>query len=610
VLRRFAGALLRRAPGGRLELRSPDMLYDQVASLFAFVDERRDQLAVRVQDSPAGGSELEANLPDAPFLVDTVREAVVSHGYTVRLLLHPVIGVRRSPVGAVEAIADARSAQTRESVIHVELDQRLDAEQSEQLRLAVQHSLTDLRLAVQDHAAMLDVVSHMIDAANAATSRYSDEEVDETVAFLDWLRDHHFIFLGVREYEITSADDEQAIVAVPGSGLGIMRDERSSSFSTPVKFSQLPAKLRRRVQSGELLIISKTNRQSTVHRRVRMDDIAVKKVDSAGRITGEIRLLGLFTSMVYMEQAARTPLLRRKLRRILQAEDLIAGSHDYKAIVSIFESFPRDELFQARADELRRQVMAVLGAEESKAVTLTVRLDSTGRNVSVLIAMPRDRFNVSLRERLQELLLERYGGTSIDYHLSLGEMELAELFFTIHVGERGVPEVAFEQLEADIVAASRSWDDELGDLLVSRYGDARGRALARLYNRRFPDYYKSASSPEFALQHIEALEEVRAGAPFAVKLQNEQTERVAEGAAPLTRLTLAKHGGKVALSDFLHVLEDLGLTVVEEVPTRLLGPEEDGAYLHDFGVLVKDRQVDLGACGQLIAEAASAAWRG
>src|SRR6185312_14857811 len=58
------------------------------------------------------------------------------------------------------------------------------------------------------------------------------------------------------------------------------------------------------------------------------------------------------------------------------------------------------------------------------------------------------------------------------------------------------------------------------------------------------------------------------------------------------------------------VLEDLGLTVVEEVPTRLLGPEEDGAYLHDFGVVADGHQVDLGAAGELVAEAASAAWRG
>ena len=254
------------------------------------------------------------------------------------------------------------------------------------------------------------------------------------------------------------------------------------------------------MQSGELLIISKTNRQSTVHRRVRMDDIAVKKVephradhrrDPAAR---PVHLDGLHGAgrphAAPAPQAAPDP----------AAEDLIAGSHDYKAIVAIFESFPRDELFQARADELRRQVMAVLGAEESKSVTLPCASTPTGRNVSVLIAMPRDRFNVGLRERLQALLLERYGGNSIDYHLSLGEMELAELFFTIHVGERGVPEVSFEQLEADIVAACRSWDDELADLLVARYGDARGRALARRYGRRFPDYYKSATSSDAALR--------------------------------------------------------------------------------------------------------------
>ena len=118
--------------------------------------------------------------------------------------------------------------------------------------------------------------------------------------------------------------------------------------------------LRERIEGGDLLLISKTNRASRVHRRARMDSIDLKRIDAHGDVVGELRLIGLFTSLVYMEQAARTPLLRRKLRSIVAAEDLIEGSHDYKATVSVFESFPRDELFQAGSAELRAEVMAVL----------------------------------------------------------------------------------------------------------------------------------------------------------------------------------------------------------------------------------------------------------
>jgi glutamate dehydrogenase len=607
----FARALLRRAPRERLGTIESDALFDQIASLYRFVDERRDALDVRVIESPAGGSALEANIADAPFLVDTVRETITGEGYTVRLLLHPVLGIERTPTGSIASVGDARSAHQRESIIHVELDQRLDAAQAAALTAAAREALTDLRLAVGDHPQMLDVLSHMIDAASASTARYSDEEIDETVAFLEWLKDHHFVVLGTREYSIVEHEGAQAVTAVKGSGLGILRDDTQSLFKAPVPLDELPSKLRARVTGGELLVISKTRRASTVHRRVRMDDIAIKKVNQSGEITGELRVLGLFTSSVFMEQAARTPLLRRKLRRILAAEDLIQGSHDYKAVVAIFESFPRDELFQARADELRRQVMAVLAAEESKQVTLTVRLDPTGRNVTVLVAMPRDRFSAEVRERLQALVLERYDGVSSDYHLSLGDMELAELFFTIHVGERGIPDVSYEELEADIVAACRSWDDELADQLAAIYGEPKGRALGSRYARRLPDYYKSATDPRMALRDIEGLERVRAGEAFAITLQNERRDLVAEGATPLTRLVLSKQGGKAPLSSFLHVLEDLGLTVVEEVPTRLLGEEEDGAYLHDFGILVDGgNQADLDSMGVLMADAASAAWRG
>ena len=109
-------------------------------------------------------------------------------------------------------------------------------------------------------------------------------------------------------------------------------------------------------------MIGKTNRRSRVHRRARMDDVSVRVLRPDGTIAGLLRVIGLFTSLVYLEQASRTPLLRRKLQAIIEAEGLIEGSHDYKATVAAFESFPRDELFQAPVEALRAEIVAAARA--------------------------------------------------------------------------------------------------------------------------------------------------------------------------------------------------------------------------------------------------------
>jgi glutamate dehydrogenase len=213
-------------------------------------------------------------------------------------------------------------------------------------------------------------------------------------------------------------------------------------------------------------------------------------------------------------------------------------------------------------------------------VQLFVRPDLLGRFVTATVALPRDRVSTELRVRLQNLLEERYHGESIDYHLSLGETDPARFHFMVHVPEGGIPDVSFDELEREVLAATRTWDDALSDALVDSYGELQGQALARRYAGLFPDYYKSATPIRMAQFDVDQFESLGGERPYTVALQNE------EGTAePLTRLKLYKTGGKAPLSDLLPVLEALGLTVVEEVPTRLQELEGSGRYLHDFGVL-------------------------
>ena len=553
------------------------------------------------------GSVVETNTDDSPFLVDSVQEELLARGLGVRRLLHPVIGTIRDEQGRIERVMSGRDASHRESVMHFELDRQLAPEEADDLERRVTAILHDVRLVVRDFEPMQERVRHMIELARTAAIRYPPHEVGEAIDFLEWLAQLNFVLLGYREYELVDIDGEEraAIRAVSGSGLGILSDVQRSAFADTTRLSDLDEVVRARIEGGDLLVFSKTNSYSSVHRRARMDYIGVRVVNPEGVITGEARLIGLFTSKAYMEPAAKTPLLHAKLEQILAAEDLIPGSHDYKESVELFESFPKDELFQASTDELRGLVVGLLQLEKHGGIRVLVRRDLYGRSVSVVVALPRDRFNAALRKRLQQYFLQQFNGTTVDYHLSLGETESARIFFTVHVlPGTHIPDVPYEQLEAEVERLARSWDDDLRDALTGRVGPERGPLLAEKYSPRFPSYYKASDEWGLIVDDVLALEALETNPDgYLVGIGNEtKGER-------LTRVKLYKTGGKVDLSAFMPILEALGLRAVEEIPTQVLG--EGKTYIHDFGVLdSRGAVLDLGKEAENVAATISAVWRG
>ncbi len=604
ALREFAAAYLRRLSADAAESMSAPELFAEVAGAFDFAASRGERpILVRAFNPTAAehgyeraGSVLETSTEDLPFLVDSVRAELTAQGINVQRVLHPVVGLERDEAGQISRVLHPREANRRESVMHFDLDRRLDEAALEALAGSVRSVLGDVRRSVLDFPAMADRGRRMVQIATAGAARYADDEVDETVAFLEWLLQEHFIFLGYREYRI----DEENIAVVPGSGLGILADEESSKFARPQPIAALPPDRRERALEGDLLIVSKTNRLSTVHRRVRMDYVGVRKVSADGRITGEARMLGLFTTKAYAEPASQTPLLNRKLRQILRREDLIEGSHDYKAAVSLFDSFPKDELFSARSDDLRRAVVELLSLEGDR-VRLLGRVSSDGRSASLIAALPATRYDPDLLEAFTALLRERFGTDAVDTHTVLGEGERVRVHANVHA-PGGVPDVSLRELEQELVSLTRTWEDGLRERLVGRFGPTRGRELAARWGPRFPEYYRASIDLAMVVGDVECFERLeRDGEPFVVGLQNEPGR---------TRVALYKTGGKVELGEAMPTLEDLGLRVVEEVPTRMLGGDGD-TWVQDFGVLGPgDRPLDLADVGDRVADCIAAVRRG
>ncbi|MFP3883593.1 MAG: NAD-glutamate dehydrogenase [Actinomycetota bacterium] len=604
----FVRVCVRRIPDDYLATTPDDLLLAELRSAFDLMRARQPgTAAVRVfnpdEDRDGydpGGTVIDIVVDDSPFLVDSIQAAIEGSGHQVALDAHVVIAVERDASGEIVDVGHARRSETRESVQHYVLEKHLDEAERHGLEEKLRGVLEDVQLAVRDFEPMMEgAIARMIDLARQGEVRYGEDTVTEAVEFLEWLREDNFVFLGYREYEVVDVGGEPHIVADPDSGLGILSDVSGSSFSSPVPISSLPEGLQERYREGFLLVVAKTNQRSTVHRPVRMDYVGIRVIGPDGSVVGEARLLGLFTSRALMTQPDSIPILSGKLEQVLEAEDLIEGSHDYRAVVRLFNSFPQSELWAMPVEALRDAMEGLLLVESREHVRLFVSSDLLNRSVSLMVVLPSDRFNATLRSRLQEYFRDRFGGTSADYQLTLGADGSARIHFTVWVGGP-IPDVPFEELQKTVVEMSRTWDDRVGDHLKGVVEDPAD--LLRRWSPALPDHYKASTSLPIAAGDIRKLEELsNSGDALRVGIQNED-----DG---LTRVAVYTRDGKLELSQVLPLLDDAGLRVVEEVPTAVASDSE--VFIHDVGVVGPDGgMLDVERYGERLVAAIEAGLRG
>ncbi|MFV2000374.1 MAG: NAD-glutamate dehydrogenase [Acidimicrobiia bacterium] len=613
MLEPFVRMYLKRLPDAEVPDLPVEAMLAEISNIFDFLDAREvGQPSIRVfipDDECCGyespGSVVQVISTDGPFLVDSVSAVVLRSGAGINRHLHPVVGTIRGDDGRLTGVTAARGAALRESVQHFELDRELSPGEAKAIEVEIASALEDVASAVRDFDAMKDAVETMIATAKGSVHNYSYEEVTDTVEFLEWLLDDNYVLLGYREYEITGPDGNKTVCAVPKTGLGIL--DGNGSEPTAMLLSELPPHLRERYQGGSLLVITKTNRHSTVHRDARMDYVGIRRLNDEGVMVAELRLLGLFTSRAYMAPAAEIPVLRRKLHQVLEIQDVIEGSHDYKSIIQLFEAFPKDDLFAVPVETLSETLGELVETEDTRAVRMFVRRDILHRSVGVLVTVPRDRFNSNLRVQLQDLFQERFGGQAVDYRLALGESGDARIHFTVWTDEDAPMVVDIHELEHDVIALARNWDDRLFDELNVLVGEFEARRLCDTWAAFFPEYYRSSTALHLAAGDVLSLEKLgESHQDVRVGVQNE----LGAGKSPqssdlLTRVTVYRKSGKLNLSKVMPLMDHLGLIVVEEVPTRL--KNDQGTFIHDFGVLTSEgKQLNIDEVGDRISLAMEA----
>ncbi len=561
--RHFFEAFYRGAPPEDVTRYAPDSLAQIAGVLFERTQVRKagetliELLDLNAQDASGSRKEtiLAAVNDDMPFLFDSLLAEASAQGYRVHALFHPILETRRDAAG----VRSETGAVARESVIVLVLDPVVDAARREALVLGAGGVFAQVRLAVRDWRNMLLALKETVAELSANPPKISQAELDESLAFLVWLADNHFTFLGTRDYAYSDAEGGM-LSPIDASGLGVLSDSEARVIRRGSDRARLTPDVRAFLTQPQPIIITKSNERSLVHRRVHMDYVGVKIFDRDGKLKGERRFVGLFTSGAYSRRPGDIPLLRHKVGNVTARANLPAHSHDAKALAHILDTYPRDELFQVDEDELFATAMGVLRLGERPKVRVFLRFDQFDRFVSALVYVPRDRYDTAVRERIHRILARAFNGRESNATPTLDESTLARVHYIVGRNEGPRPHVDVHALEAEIRDAIRTWEDGFAAALIVAHGEVQGHARAHRHAQSFPARYRDAFTPEEAvrdLAELEALMRSQGG------LQARAYRRPRDAHSAM-RLKLYGLGTMPPLSALLPVFENLGFRVIAE----------------------------------------------
>jgi glutamate dehydrogenase len=544
---------------------------------------------------------------DMPFLVDSVSAELLRMDRAVHLVVHPLVTVRRDAGGNLQGLEPAASDGPDvvvESWMHLEIDREGDPARREEIAARLLAVLADVRKAVEDWPRMRARSTQI-----AAQLRQSPPgpvaagEAELVARLLDWLAEDHFTFLGYREYELTRGSDTDVLAPVPRTGLGLLRQD------APTEGVRLSDHARAVARLPKLLVITKANSRSTVHRNAYLDYIGVKTFDERGEVSGERRFLGLFTSGAYTESVLRVPVVREKVQAVFARTGFAPASHSGKDLLEVFETYPRDELFQAGEEELHDITTAVLHLQERRGTRLFLREDEFGRFVSCLVYLPRDRYNTGVRLRMESVLRRAFGAVGVDVTTRVTESLLARLHFVVRLpaGDRAA-DVDVAALERELVAATRTWEEGLAEAVRQEEGEEPGARLASRYAKAFPEAYKEDFTPRVAVADLGHMEELDTDEATGMSMYQEPGSSGRERRFKLYRRS------PLSLTRVLPLFTHLGVEVVDERPYEIERADGVLLYIYDFGLCVRDEQVWSGPLGertrQVFQDAVGAVWRG
>lgn len=546
---------------------------------------------------------------DMPFIVDSMRMIVNRMGLISHLIMHMGgMHVLRDADHEISAILPKHGSLPEGSIteapIFMEIDRQTDPAVLDALHKNLERVLQDNRSVVDDWLIMRTKVQDIITELDYVPGNVDKEEVEETKAFLNWIEDHHFTFLGVRDYELVKKGTETILQAIPKTGYGLLRLGKTKSST--LSLSAMAPEAREQTFSNRILVMSKTNTPSSVHRDAYTDYIGVKRFNKDGEVVGERRIIGLYTSAAYNTNPKHIPFLRHKVALIMSNSLLNPRSHAGKVLLNILETLPRDDLIQGTDEELLEMAMGIFYMQERRRIRMFARMDVYHRFISCLVYVPKERFNTELRQAMETILRDSFNATEITFATYFSESVLARIHFMIRINPERPISPDFKEIERKLVEVGRSWTDDLQHLLSDSFGEEKANQLYTRYKSTFPVAYMSTFTPRIAVFDIKHIEQLSEDNTLGMNFY-----RPIDELADNFRLKIYQYDNTIPLSDIIPIIENLGLRAISERPYLLKFSDEREAWINEFSMhYIREHSFDIDEIRDLFQTAFTQIWFG
>ncbi len=616
VVSKFADLLYSNISPLDLDNRNDSDLYGATLSLWSSLNEHKDSTPVIHVFNPSVSKNgwksshtvIEIIVKDMPFLVDSIRIALNRLGLSPHLMLNcPLKVVRGKKMQIVDLSSTVDSsikATSKETMFFIEIDRQSTQAELDNIKKELFSVVEDISLTVNDWQIMLTRLKDVISDVKKAQLPGTKQKKETTVDFLTWVANNNFTIMGYRSYDVKAVKGDISLEADVASSLGLMKNSKGTSSRL---ISSLSESGRALALGENHLILTKTNSRSRVHRPAHLDYIGVKRFDEQGNVIGEDRFIGLFGSAFYTNSALDLPLIKAKVMDVCNSSGFAKGTHAYKTLINILETYPRDEILQSSIDELRQVVMGVLQMQERDYSGLFVRRDAFDRFYSCMVYVPRERYNTELRIETQSLLQEAFGSDrEVEFTTFFSESVQARTHYIVRVNKTRA-DIDVKEIEKNLNEAARNWDDKLISALSANYGEADAKALAKKYSN-FPQSYKDEVLPGSAIVDIEKIENLDETNDLEMLFYQPLEEKPE---SRFVKLKLFHKGDPIHLSLILPMLENFGLRVIGESPYALKNSDGEMCWILDFSMLLTGTgDFDLYKVRTLFQDAFARVWHG
>lgn len=539
---------------------------------------------------------------NAPFLFDSTINALTDKFGQIMLACHPVLSIEKNADSLV--LLDEKNSSANNSVgnkislIQIHLP-KLNQEHTDTLISELKIVYAEVKAAVRDWLTMVGEIEAAARIYKKLGTERAQHKMVETAAFLQWLADNHFTFLGLKIFKFNDEDSRISDCSLIKK-YGIYTTENYDDFSS------LEQQYNSFLVGGNWFKINKTAQRSRIHKNLYLDVITVKVPDEEGGFATILQFTGLFTAGVYNSPVKNIPYLRGKALTVRAILGLNEKDHAGKVLGRVLNAYPRDEMFQISDAQLADNCRLIAELEERPRVRVFLRDDPAEQFVSAITFIPRDRYDTHVREKISKSLSKAFNGEVAEFHPAFLNNGLTRVYFIIHRKQPTTHKVEQRDIEAEINKIVINWEDGVRECAASSENPVPEEVVQIAVN--FPQSYREIFTPKESLIDAEHILKLSPEKPFAIDFYRYRNDGI-NGVS----LMIYHYGAPVVLSKRVPLLENMGFNVISEQTYELPEAGKDGSviYVHDMQLdSAFSQPVDLSDGGSMLDELFCAVWNG